>query len=297
MSQWSLVGIGEVLWDMLPSGKRLGGAPANFAHFAQSLGARGYVVSAVGEDELGDEIIARLDRHGIDPRYVAINSDHPTGTVQVKVSAEGDPSYSIAANVAWDHIPWEDQLGELAARADVVCFGSLCQRSELSRGTILSFLDGTRPHCLRLFDVNLRAGHYDARVLHDLLRRANVLKLSDGELATVGEVLDLQGSEEGLLAELAARYSLLLIALTRGAGGSRLFAPLESANHPGFSTPIVDTVGAGDSFTAAMALGLLHGWPLDEIGDRANRLASFVCAHAGATPEIPAEFAARFHTR
>ncbi|MEW6071391.1 MAG: carbohydrate kinase [Planctomycetota bacterium] len=295
--RWVIVGLGEVLWDELPGGRRLGGAPANFAYHARALGAEAVVVSCVGEDEAGDEILVRLAAAGIDIRHVAVDPLHPTGRAMVALDAAGAPAFVIAGEAAWDHIPWDAGLGALARRADVVCYGTLAQRSPVSRCTIRSFLDGTRRHCLRLCDANLRSPHYDRPTVHELLRRTNVLKLSEEELDAVAGLLDIQGSEDGLLAELAHRYSLLMIVLTRGAAGSRLFAPLESARHPGIAARVVDTVGAGDSFGAAVAVGLLHGWPLDLVGARANRLASFVCTQAGAMPPIPADLAVPFHRR
>jgi len=282
-----IVGLGEILWDMLPDGKQLGGAPANFAYHAQALGGRGIVVSCIGDDELGKEIIRQLRELGLDRRYITVDKDHPTGTVEVQLDEKGVPNFTIHKNVAWDFIPLNPDLLNLARRTDAVCFGSLCQRSEKSRKTIQSFLTATRPDCLRVFDINLRQRYFDQEIIQTMLGLSNVLKLNDDELKVVANLLSINGSETDILSRLTERYSLQLIALTRGTSGSRLYAQEENSNHPGFQVEVVDTVGAGDSFTAAMTLGLLHGKTLDRINEYANRVASFVCSKSGATPKLP----------
>jgi len=301
------VGLGEILWDMLwtpttkeggweslPDSKQLGGAPANFAYHAQALGGRGVVVSCVGDDELGKEIMRRLEELGLERKYVAVDENHPTGTVTVRLDRHGKPDYTIHENVAWDFIPSDSSLSELAGQTDAVCFGSLCQRSEVSRSTIRNFLQATKPDCIRVFDINLRQSYFNREIVEAMLEVATVLKLNDEELSVVADLLDLTGSETDILSQLMAAYPLRMIALTRGANGSRLYAQGESSDHKGFPAQITDTVGAGDSFTAAMTLGLLQGKPLDWINEYSNRVASFVCSQSGATPKLPDTLAEEF---
>ena len=288
------VGLGEILWDMLPEGKQLGGAPANFAYHAQALRGQGVVVSCIGEDELGREIITRLDELGLDRLYLAVDKTHPTGTVTVELDQSGKPDYTIHQNVAWDFIPSDPRLAELAGRTDAVCFGSLCQRSQVSRGTVRAFLEATRPDCIRVFDINLRQQFFDREIILSMLKSSTVLKLNDEELPVVAELLGLTGSASDVLLQLTQKYALRMIALTRGANGSCLYTPGQMCSHRGFATQIADTVGAGDSFAAAITLGLLHGRTLDEINECANRVASFVCSQSGATPRLPDTLAEEF---
>ena len=283
-----LVGLGEILWDMLPKGKQLGGAPANFAYHAQALGGKGYVVSCVGNDELGAEILSVVEDIGLDKQYIAVDENHPTGTVTIELDNEGKPNYVIHENVAWDFIPSNSGLMELATAIDCVCFGSLCQRSPISRKTVRDFLAATGSDCIRLFDINIRQSYYSRDVIHTMLQLSNVLKLNDEELPTVARLLNIDGSETEILTQLTRRYPLSLIALTKGAGGSRLYTSGSDSVSEGVqSEKIADTVGAGDSFAAAVAIGLLKGHDLDQINAHANRIASFVCSQSGATPKLP----------
>ena len=282
-----LIGLGEILWDLMPSGKQLGGAPANFAYHAHALGGEGVVVSCIGDDELGKELLEKLDDLGLNRGHVVVDEDHPTGTVSVEVDEAGKPSYIIHENVAWDFIPTLPQWMKLAMKADAVCFGSLAQRSEVSRRTIQSFLRATRPSCLRVFDVNLRQSFYSREVIETSLQLANIFKINDEELPVVADMLAFAGDEAAILGALAKRYSLRMIALSRGDKGSLLFSEGRTSNHNGYPVVVADTVGAGDAFTAALALGMLRGCDLDRINDHANRVASFVCSQAGATPELP----------
>ncbi len=286
-NSFTLAGLGEILWDILPAGKQLGGAPANFAYHAQALGAKGVVVSCVGDDELGKEILSRLGGLGLDCRFIAVDKAHPTGTVTVKLDENGKADFTIHENVAWDFIPLDAGLLELAAQTDAVCFGSLCQRWEVSRNTVRRFLQATKPDCIRVLDINIRQSYYNKDIVHTMLQVSDVLKLNDEELPVVAKLLDMTGSETNIFSQLTERYSLRLIALTRGASGSRLYAQGEDSNHPGFPAQVADTVGAGDSFTAVMTLGLLQGKELDRINEDANRVASYVCTQSGATPKLP----------
>jgi len=290
-SQALVVGIGEILWDLLPDGKQMGGAPANFAFHARTLGAASVIVSAVGDDPPGREILAQIRSRGLDASGIATVSSAPTGTVTVALDAGGIPHYTIHEGVAWDIIPWTAGLKDIAARADAVCFGTLAQRSPVSRATIGSFLDATRPDCLRVLDLNLRQSHFSRDIIHGLLERTTVLKLNDDELATVAGMLSLPGPESRVLAGLLEAYPLTVIALTKGPSGSRLFGHGVDLSHPGFPVETADTVGAGDAFTAALVTGMLRHRSWEEIGERANRIAGYVCSRKGAWPELPAELA------
>ncbi len=287
-SQPRAIGLGEILWDLLPTGKQLGGAPANFAYHAQALGCHASVVSAVGgNDNLGREILDRLRALHLDTTYIQLDDQHPTGTVSVALDAAGIPSYIIHSDVAWDFIRDSDELHDLAQRADVICFGSLAQRSLISRQTIQTFLKNSRQETLRMLDINLRQTYYNETVIRNSLESANVLKINDEELQKVTDLLDLPRSEEETIQALFDAFPLRVIALSRGARGASLYTRDEASHHEGFPTEIVDTVGAGDAFTAALALGLLKREPLHRINEFANRLASYVCSQPGAMPPVP----------
>lgn len=286
-----LVGIGELLWDLLPGGRQLGGAPANFAYHARALGGEGVPVSAVGADDAGRDARARLQELGLSDGWVAADPAHPTGVVDVRLDDRGVPSYTIREGAAWDHLTLTPGMLELARRADAVCFGSLGQRSPEARRSIRAFVAAVRPGCLRVLDVNLRQHYFDAPLLRDLLGSCDALKLNDEELPVLTRLLDLPGDEPGALATLAERYPLRLLALTRGPAGCLLLSGSRRAEHPGVPARVADTVGAGDAFTAAMILHLLRGTDLDAIAAIANRVASYVCTQAGATPPIPPETA------
>ena len=288
-SDFIVVGLGEILWDMLPEGKKLGGAPANFAYHAHSLGAQGYVVSCIGKDALGDEIVEHIDRLELDRRFIAVDTTHPTGTVSVELDENGSPDYVIHEDVAWDFIPLSDELLEFAPKVDAVCFGSLCQRSESSRYTVRQFLKVTKEDCIRIFDINIRQHYYTKEIINSMLDFANVFKLNDEELPLVADLLGITGTEDEILKELENRYSLNLIVLTKGGDGSILFGRGQRSHLNVEDVQIADTVGAGDSFTAAVAVGLLNKKPIEQIHDHANRLAAFVCTQNGATPEVPEE--------
>jgi fructokinase len=287
------VGIGEVLWDLLPSGRKLGGAPANFAYHAHALGAEGIPVSCIGTDPLGADILSSLGDLGLNPGFVTRTAAHATGTVSVSLDARGIPTFTIHEDRAWDHIPWSRQMQTLAQRSASVCFGTLGQRSPDSRQTVRRFLDATPASCLRVFDINLRQAFFDADTIRESLARASVLKLNHEELPVVARLLGLCGDEEVLLQELLAGYGLELIALTRGEHGSVLRTPEVRVEHPGFEVRVVDTVGAGDAFTAALVLGLLHGHELQTVSVAANRVGAYVATQHGATPPLPAELCAR----
>jgi len=286
----AIAGIGEVLWDAFPDGEKFGGAPANFTCHCLSLGASAYVVSCVGDDERGRKAQEFLKNHGVDTSGIAVSRKHETGVVVVTLDSRGKPNYEIKEGVAWDNIPWSDNLAAIASRVDAVCFGSLSQRNSVSRDTIEKFLVSLKPGCLRVFDINLRQHFYNDDIIRRSLEKSDVLKLNDEELPVVARVFGLKGNDRELLDQLLKICNLKLIALTRGAHGSLMAVPGESSDFAGIKTKIVDTVGAGDSFTAAMIMGFLAGAGLGRINETANRLAAYVCSRAGAVPELDSDF-------
>jgi len=284
----TIVGLGELLWDLLPSGRQLGGAPANFAYFANLLGDRGIVASRVGNDDLGRQAASRLRQLGSSTEYLQYDPTHATGTVAVRVDAAGQPQFEIARPVAWDFLEWTPAWKKLAEAADAVCFGSLAQRSPVSRETILQFLRSTQPRALRVFDVNLRAPFYSRDVLEASLPLAEVIKLNHDELPLLAGVLGIpfrgeRSSAEALLHASRAK----LVCVTRGSCGSLLVGNQGAAEHPGFRVVVVDTVGAGDAFTATLVHHCLRGAPLEEMNEAANRVGAWVATQAGATPVPP----------
>ena len=283
-----VVGIGETLWDLFPDGAVWGGAPGNVACHAASLGAEAVMVSRVGEDALGDRGIATLEALGVECQHVQRDPRRPTGTVRVSLGPGGDALYEIAADVAWDWLAWDAALASLAATAAAVCFGTLAQRSAVSLATIRRFLQEARG-ALRVFDVNLRQHFHSPEMIRESLALADVVKLNDDELPVVAAACGIAAADPVAAARhLAKRHGLRLVALTRGAQGSTLVAVGRTSDLPAWPTAVVDTVGAGDAFTAAVIVGLLRNRPLEAIHHHASRLAAFVCGHRGATPPIPA---------
>jgi fructokinase len=282
-----VIGVGELLWDLLPAGKQLGGAPANFAYHAQGLGATALVVSRIGNDPPGREILDGLGRFGLRTDGIATDARAPTGTVSVALDAGGKPSFTIHENVAWDSMHADPEILDQACRADAVCFGSLAQRSPLSRAAIRAVLAAAPPSALRLFDINLRGRFWSREIILESLQLADVLKLNDEELAIIADLLDLAGDEADQMRRLAERFALKAVALTKGADGSVLLIGNELHCHPGSEIAIVDTVGAGDSYSAALALGLLAGDAPEQILQSAHRLADYVCTQPGAMPPLP----------
>jgi len=284
-----IVGLGEILWDMLPSGKALGGAPANFAYHAQELGGRSVVVSSVGNDELGREIISSLENLDMTSELLSVDKVHPTGVVSVTINKEMKPSYHIQEEVAWDYIPDTPLLRELAFKSEAVCFGTVAQRLHLSRMTIQTFLRLMEHDSIRVFDINLRQNFYSHEVIETSLDLANVLKLNVNELSVVKKLLRLNGDEKKILNELSRKYSLRLIALTKGIEGSILYSEGKISKHEGYRVEMGDSVGAGDAFVAALVTGLLRGYELDDLNNKANRVASYICSKHGATPSLTNE--------
>lgn len=281
-----IAGIGELLWDIFPDYKRLGGAPANFACHCNRLGADAYPISCVGTDELGRDIKSELKKMGVDASFVVETNDYPTGTVEVVLVA-GKPTYQIHENVAWDHIPDLPKLRELAETLNAVCFGSLSQRFEESRTTIHSFISCMPEDSMKIFDVNLRQSFYSEEQIRESLMLANILKLSDEELPVLAEYFGLNGYVDEQLSQLRKMFDLRLVAYTRGPDGSLLIGADDSDDFLGCEGLAVDSVGAGDSFTAALCMGILRGWSLSEVNKFANEVATFVCSQHGATPMLP----------
>jgi len=320
-----VVGVGEVLWDLLLPGPQLGGAPANFAYHAHALGAEARVITRVGKDAYGREIIRRFREMGLPGVSVQEDETWPTGTAKVELSGAGLAHFTIPENVAWDFLALNQEALAVAREADAICFGSLAQRSEPSRSTIQQLVAAAHADTLRVFDVNLRQQFYSRGVIEESLQLANVLKLNDDELPILAGMFSLPGSTEdrscgagtpvrtdghfaantrtGVSAlhkielqieGLAQAFGLHVVALTRGANGSLLWQRGRWSDCPSRPVTVVDTVGAGDSFTAALVLGLLRKMDWDEINTIANDVARYVCSQAGATPVLPPEFAERF---
>lgn len=284
-----IAGIGEVLWDVYPDAAHFGGAPANFACHAASLGAEAWMVSAIGADEFGDRALDSLRQRGVECGCVSRDPRHATGRVLVTLDAMGQPSYEFAADTAWDHLSWSEQLASLARRCDAVCFGTLGQRSSISRETIRRFVEATPRAALRVFDVNLRQRFYDTETIETSLEIASAMKLNGEELPLVAELCGIHArTTREVLMELVSRYELRLVALTCGPDGALLLAAGEEAECPAIPTTVVDTVGAGDAFTATLITDFLRGLPLAKINRHANSVASFVCSQPGATSPLPA---------
>lgn len=289
-----MIAIGEVLWDLLPSGPVMGGAPANFAIHAHALGADAHLITRVGEDALGREIIHKLEAIGFPTDLVATHPSAPTGKVSVELGANGQPHYTIHENAAWDFIEANAASVDAVADADVLCFGTLAQRSSASREAIRALVATAPPTALRICDINLRAPFISQEIIADSLTLANALKLNDAELPMLAEMFGLQGDEAHQMQALTERFGLRVVALTRGDKGSAILAGGQLSQHPGVPAEVRDTIGAGDSFTAALVLGLVRGWPLETVNEHANAVAAFVCSQPGATPELPAKLRAPF---
>ncbi len=279
------VGLGEILFDVLPTGAQLGGAPANFAYHAGQHGLHSVAVSAIGKDNLGDEALRILDEKKL--KYVLPRVDYSTGTVQVELDAEGVPTYDIKQGVAWDNIPFTDDIREVAVNCGAVCWGSLAQRSEESRGTIYQFLDHTPADCLKIFDINLRQNFYDKDIICESLKRCNVLKINDEELVTLGRLFGYPGLDiENKCWLILGKYNLDMLVLTCGVNGSYVFAPGSMSFRETPKVDVVDTVGAGDSFTGTFCASILHGSNIAEAHRHAVEVSAYVCTQAGAMPEI-----------
>ncbi len=285
-----VIGMGEALWDVLPEGKKIGGAPANFAYHVSQFGLKSCAVSAVGDDPLGRELLDNFKQRGV--TYSIETVPYPTGTVQVEIDQAGVPQYEIKENVAWDNIPYTSALEELAKRTRAVCFGSLAQRNVVSRETINRFLDAMPADSGRLivFDVNLRQGFYNKEILCNSMKRCNILKINDEELVTVSRMFGYPGIDlQDKCWILLGKYNLKMLILTCGINGSYVFTPGNVSFRPTPKVEVADTVGAGDSFTAAFIASILKGLSVEEAHRKAVDISAYVCTQQGAMPVLPEE--------
>lgn len=284
-----VVGLGEVLWDVLPKGKELGGAPANFAYHAGQLFGmdRTIAVSALGDDPLADETIEALKKHGLN--YLLPRVPYPTGTVQVKLDREGIPTYDIKEDAAWDHIPFSEEISNIAANCRAVCFGSLAQRNAVSRKTILRFLDATPDDCLKVFDINLRQQFYTKEVINESLQRCNILKINDDELAIICLMFGYAGHDIDTCQLILKQYDLDMLVLTCGTNGSYVFTQEEMSFMETPKVNVADTVGAGDSFTGSFVASILKGKSVADAHRTAIQVSAYVCTQNGAMPILPIE--------
>lgn len=287
MKKPRILSIGEVLWDLLPTGRVLGGAPANFALHASALGAHAQLISQVGIDELGYDILDTLETKHFDSSLIIQSATLPTGAVSVTLSEDGQPQYKIHAEVAWDHLVLTEPALQAAREADAICFGTLAQRSKTSETAIRRAIAATRPDALRILDVNLRQSFYTRELLEKSLTLATVLKLNEDELPVLSGLFGLSGDNQTQIRALADSFQLKATAFTRGALGSCLLVNGEWSELGSFPVMVKDTIGAGDSFTASFVLGLLANWPLRAIHRRAAEVSAFVCSKSGPTPDLP----------
>jgi len=284
MNRRKIVGLGEVLWDLLPGGASLGGAPANFAYMSRLLGDQGVVASRVGRDALGQQALERMQQLGLGVDHVQIDAEHPTGTVNVEIDAKGQARFEIADPVAWDFLEWTPDWRQLAQEADAVCFGSLAQRSLTSRATIRNFLDAASG-AVKVFDVNLRQSYYSQEILRESMKLADIVKVNDEELPKIMALIQFPQEDERSSAQtLLNAFSLKLVCITRGARGSLIVEENHVDDHPGFRVKVVDTVGSGDAFTAALTHEYLKGSSLEAINETANLVGAWVASQPGGMP-------------
>ena len=294
MNKRYVVGLGEVLWDVLPEGKKLGGAPANFAyHAGQFLGMDETIaVSALGNDKLADETIDALKEHGLNDLLPRV--PYPTGTVQVQLDEQGIPTYDIKENVAWDNIPFDDDIAAIARNCRAVCFGSLAQRNVVSRATIQKFLDATPDDCVKIFDINLRQQFYTMEIIRESLQRCNILKINDEELVLIGRMFGYPGLDiENKCWLILGKYNLDMLVLTCGTNGSYVFTPGQKSFQETPKVKVADTVGAGDAFTGSFCAAILNGKPMAEAHKLAVEVSAYVCTQNGAMPKLPEELKSR----
>lgn len=280
----TVVGLGEILWDVFPERKILGGAPANFAYHVSQFGFNGYAVSAIGGDLLGKEILQSLESKELN--YMLETTDFPTGTVQVTLDKYGVPQYEICENVAWDNIPFTSRTENLAKSTGTVCFGSLAQRSEVSRATIRKFIECMPEDSLKIFDINLRLNYFSRDVVHQSLELANMMKINDDEVIRIAELFGWSGEEQDICQQLLKEYNLKILILTKGTEGSFVFTPYQASYLPTPKVHVADTVGAGDSFTAAFVAAYLHGERIEDAHQLAVEVSAYVCLQHGAMPKL-----------
>ena len=287
MKQTKIAGIGELLWDVLPDSEQLGGAPINFAYHVSALGAEAVAISTIGNDSRGNIALKELQNRGVNTSYISVLEQFPTGYVTARVDDKGIATYEFPDDVAWDHLAINIAAQQCAAELNAICFGTLAQRSDSARLTIQRYLETTSAKTVKVCDLNLRQNFYSRTTIETSLRLSTVLKLNDDELTFVSSLFLLDGAEHEQLEALRKYFDLELVILTKGSNGSILITEGEISRHQGIATEIVDTIGAGDSFTAAVVTGLLLNKTLDEINEKANRLAAYVCSQSGAMPPVP----------
>lgn len=281
-----VVGLGEVLWDMLPEGRKIGGAPVNFAYHAGQFGIDTMAVSAIGNDKLGEDTIAEMNGKHLSHIFPSV--PYPTGSVQVKLDEKGVPAYDIKENVAWDNIPFTNEIESVARSCRAVCFGSLAQRNAVSRNTIRKFIESTPSGCIRIFDINLRQNFYTSNVIHDSLELCNILKINDEEIMLVSRMFNYDSSNiENVCRTIMEDFSLEMVILTCGTKGSYIFTKGGVSFIPTPKVNVADTVGAGDSFTGSFCAAILRGLPVAEAHKKAVEVSAYVCTQNGAMPEIP----------
>ncbi|NDV78036.1 carbohydrate kinase [Dysgonomonas sp. 511] len=290
-----IVGLGEILWDVFPERKVLGGAPANFAYHASQFGFNGYIVSAIGEDLLGKEILSGLEDKKLN--YLIETTDYPTGTVEVTLNNAGVPQYEILEDVAWDNIPFTTRTENLAKNTQTVCFGSLAQRSAVSRETIRKFLELMPKDSLKIFDINLRLNYYTKEIIEESLQMANMMKINDEEVVKVAALLGWNGDEQEICKRLLGEYNLDILILTKGTDGSFVFTPHMTSYQATPKVHVADTVGAGDSFTAAFVAAYLHGERIEDAHQLAVEVSAYVCLQHGAMPKLADAYLDLFHNR
>jgi len=280
-----VAGIGELLWDVLPTGKQLGGAPGNFAFHAMQAGCEGVVISAIGRDKPGDEINKELQHLAVNLKYIQQNN-FPTSTVTVSLDEKGQPDFTIHENVAWDHIQLNDSIIRLSKKLDAVCFGSLAQRNTDSETTIQTILSRLKPGCLRVFDINLRQQYFSKEIILKSLKQSDILKLNDSELPVIADYFGIAGDIESQLYQLLQSFKMKYVIYTMGQKGSIVISPDSTSVMKAPQVQVADTVGAGDAFTGIFVAGLLYGYPLSEIHKKATDVAAYVCTQKGATPSV-----------
>ena len=281
-----VVGLGEVLWDMLPEGRKIGGAPVNFAYHAGQFGIDTMAVSAIGNDKLGEDTIAEMNGKHLNHIFPSV--PYPTGSVQVSLDEKGVPAYDIKENVAWDNIPFTNEIESVARSCRAVCFGSLAQRNAVSRNTIRKFIESTPSGCIRIFDINLRQNFYTRNVIHDSLEHCNILKINDEEIMLVSRMFNYDSSNiENVCRTIMEDFSLEMVILTCGTKGSYIFTKGGVSFMPTPKVNVADTVGAGDSFTGSFCAAILRGLPVAEAHKKAVEVSAYVCTQNGAMPEIP----------
>lgn len=290
-----VVGLGEILWDVFPERKILGGAPANFAYHVSQFGFNGYAVSAIGEDLLGKEILSSLEDKKLN--YLIETTDFPTGTVQVTLDKSGVPQYEICENVAWDNIPFTPRTENLAKNTQTVCFGSLAQRSSVSRETIRKFIAAMPEDSLKIFDINLRLEYYTKEIIEESLQMANMMKINDEEVLKVATLFGWDGEEQDICKRLLSEYNLDILILTKGTEGSFVFTPRQTSYQPTPKVHVADTVGAGDSFTAAFVAAYLHGERIEDAHQLAVEVSAYVCVQHGAMPKLADAYLELFRNR